>query len=286
MSKMSIQSLLVMAILSFSYSILYASILPAPLTTQSNRLTFLNKELLEADTLFKSRSDFSKAKEALSLYEKMADSLATSGAPTELSKDELLLNLNILERLAFSSYFVGHHTDKEQVAEREKNFVKGIEWSNKCLSLTSERHRGGCLFWKGTNQLLLSESKGTFNLLFNVREALNSFKESEKYDNTYAGAGASRMQGMLYEKLPLLLGGDQKKAKEFYLKAIQIASDEPLNYMFLGKLYTKEGEKEETILKLVLEGLKNGAAKAENFYESKGAYEELNYYKKNLKWPL
>jgi hypothetical protein len=93
------------------------------------------------------------------------------------------------------------------------------------------------------------------------------------------------MLGIISNKLPGLLGGSDDKAISYFKSAMSAAPDEPLNPMFLGKLYTKKGMKEDLTKLLEQWSQRKVLEIPSERYESQGALAEIQFFMTNHKWP-
>ncbi|MBF0312663.1 MAG: hypothetical protein HQK50_06035 [Oligoflexia bacterium] len=237
-----------------------------------------------ADNLYKERSDFTKARSALELYEDLYKATA--------EKDQKSRQL-LLRKLSMANYFVGHHSpkndgDANQLKRRKDLFNRGIEYANRCISETQESSiLGECYFWLATNQVLLSQDEGNFSLVFSLSSVIKNFEKAQELSPTFAGSGALRMLGILHQKMPGIIGGSNKKAEEYLLKAIATSPKEPLNYMFLGKFYAESASTQSKVKALIdqweLQQVKSIPVEQ---YESLGALKDIEIWKKEGRWPI
>ncbi|MBF0206252.1 MAG: hypothetical protein HQK53_05125 [Oligoflexia bacterium] len=246
----------------------------------------------QADLLYKRRGDFTQAQKALELYQ----SIINGEEFPKITVGDPLAAQRLYLRLAMSHYFVGHHPPEGAAStsnQKQKNFLQGIEYGKKCLQSleragqeVTDSVKGECYFWIATNQLLYQQERGSFSVLLNVKEVIQNYQNAIKLFPSYNWGASYRMLGILYQRLPGVFGGSNNASMEYYKKAIEIAPDEPLNYLFLGKLYTELAKSKKEILTLVDQGLiKVGESISEERYESCGALVELKHYKQHQKWP-
>jgi hypothetical protein len=81
---------------------------------------------------------------------------------------------------------------------------------------------------------------GVLKMLFALGDLREHLNEVVKLDPRYAYGGAYRTLGLIDEKLPGILGGDNDRARDYYEKAIAVAPDEPLNFLYLARLQHEE----------------------------------------------
>ncbi|MBF0299531.1 MAG: hypothetical protein HQK51_12470 [Oligoflexia bacterium] len=256
--------------LSFIFISLLIFLLTTPSYAKEKDLT-LEKLLKNADEIYKKRKDFNQALLAMKSYQEILQKFPD--------------NYEIYSRLAMNNYFVGHHTSEKDKNKKSDYFKEGMEYSRKCVEISKEKS-AECFFWLATNEILYRQENGKLSMVFSVSSVIENYERALKLDPHYVSGGSYRMLGILYNRLPGVLGGDNKRSEEYFIKAIETAPDEPLNYMFLSKLYTELGKND-----LAKEWVKKGLFKVkekellDERYESLGSLEELKYFVKNEKWP-
>lgn len=192
----------------------------------------------EADAAFKERASAEKARAALVQFRKLhqaePDSFETGW------------------RVALGCYFVGLRLTPPG-DERKALFAEGRDAGQRSLKAKSEC--APCHFWTAINMALYGQEVGVFKMLFTLGEIRDHLREALRIDPAYASGGAQRLLGKIEEALPGILGGSDDRALDYYLKAVQIAQDEPLNALFLVKLLEKLDRPE-----VALAAAKKGAA--------------------------
>jgi len=83
---------------------------------------------------------------------------------------------------------------------------------------------------------LYGNTVGSLKMLFSLGEIHQRLERSIALDPTYAEGGAFRLLGLIREKLPGLLGGSDRRARDYYEKAIHSAPEAPLNYLLMARL--------------------------------------------------
>jgi tetratricopeptide (TPR) repeat protein len=177
-------------------------------------------------------------------------SAATGGVPARLDAPAARARLaELRERIAggkepdpgcefsMATYFVGLRIETNDDTKREL-FREGFEVAERAVL----RHPDSvpCRFWSAINAALYGQSVGpfrTFKMLPKVRERLF---EVIRRDPGYAWAGAWRLLGLIEQRLPGILGGSNRRAREYFERAIEAAPDEPLNHLFLARLLRDE----------------------------------------------
>lgn len=237
-------------------------------TDTETRSSEYQSDLNKIDELFLKRENVQNAIDALQIIHKYYNQQNTATTDT-----------NVLWRVSLLNYYVGHHTDKSKSKERKNYFQEGVDSAQKCTEI-STKPIVECYFWLATNTALLKQETGIFSLAFNLKDLIKLFIKAAEIDATYADGGPYRLLGQLYWKAPSMLGGDNKKAEEFFNKAIQIAPYEPLNYSFYAKYLLKENKKKAK------EIIETGLSKAKDIttpkIETVRAIEDLKAYQKEL----
>jgi tetratricopeptide (TPR) repeat protein len=177
-----------------------------------------------ADQAFRARRSDARAFEALNGYRAIwAESAKT--------------NVEAGWKLAMSCYFTGLRLTKDS-DEKEKLFREGVEAATTAAKL--EPRCAACEFWAAIDTALVGETVGVFKTISLLGEVKDRLKRVIELDPAYAYGGAFRLLGMIDQKLPGILGGDNARAREYFERAIKTAPDEPLNYLYMAKLLAKE----------------------------------------------
>lgn len=221
--------------------------------------------LSSSDDAFRRRADIVNARTALEGYEKCQ---ANEPLSTEAAW-----------KFSMASYFFGHNFVTEQ-EEKKSHFRRGrdiglaaVERDAKCAP---------CQFWTAVNMALYGESVGVFRMLGTIPAVKRLLLQSMENDPSYAYGGALRILGMIYNRLPGILGGDDDKAREYFRKAIEIAPDEPLNYWAMVKLLEEEFGDRAGALGFAEKALLLPSAGTERV-ESREARAELDRYVRDRK---
>ena len=140
-------------------------------------------------------------------------------------------------RHSMGCYFFGLHIAKDD-DEKLQIFAEGRDAGKSALELAPKC--APCHFWTAINMALYGKHAGIFKMFFSISTIRHHLQETVNIDPGYAGAGAYRLLGLIEQKLPGILGGSNKRAKEYFEKAIRTVPDEPLNHLFLMKLLIEE----------------------------------------------
>ena len=155
-------------------------------------------------------------------------------------------------RLGMACYFVGLRLTHDSDA-KEKLFAEGRD-----AALSAAEHApdcAACHFWAAINMALYGQEVGVFKMLFSLKDVEAHLKRSIEIDPTYASAGGYRLLGAIREKLPGILGGSNREARNYYLQAIERAPDEPLNYLFLAQLLREHFDNPEGAIAAARQGI-------------------------------
>lgn len=136
-------------------------------------------------------------------------------------------------RLSMASYFVGLRYPAS-AEEKERIFRSGRDAGQRGFQL--KESCAPCHFWYAINAALYGQTVGVFKMAFSLNEIRDHLKRVTELDPAYAWGGAYRLLGLIEQKLPGILGGSNDRARTYFEKAIAVAPDEPLNFVFLAKL--------------------------------------------------
>ncbi len=217
------------------------------------------ESLAAADQAYRERGDAARARQALSLYRKLAEKTPDSDS---------------LWRVSMACYFVGLRLTEDSDA-KEKLFAEGREAGLQAAKLAPDC--AACHFWAAVNIALHGETVGIFKSISVLPVVEAQLQETIRLDPTYAGAGAYRILGIIQQKLPGILGGSNRRAREYFEKSIALAPDEPLGFLFLARFEKSVEDDADAARRLVKRALAIPPEKLDRL-ESIEAREEL------LKW--
>jgi tetratricopeptide (TPR) repeat protein len=199
-----------------------------------NRIALLN----DGDRAYEQRVDEAQARHALETYRKLH----------EENPDDVEASW----RLSMACYFVGLRLTQDN-GKKATLFAEGRDAGRAAI----EKKTGcaPCYFWSAINMALYGQSVGVLKMLFTLGTVRDYLRKSIELDPTYASAGAYRLLGVIEEKLPGILGGDNDRAREDFKKAIALAPDEPLNYLFMSRLLDDEFSDRNSAIDFAHKGL-------------------------------
>ncbi len=182
-----------------------------------------NTLFLAGDQAYQKRNGEVFARQALTIYEKILK--------------ENPDNADAAWRFSMANYYLGLHYLKDS-QQKEKAYFQGQEAALKGIALNSSC--SPCYFWAAINGALYGETVGVIKMLFSLNKIKEYIEESIRLDPSYAYGGGYRLLGLIYQKVPGFFGGSNEKAKNYFLQAIKVSPDEPLNYLFLARLMKSE----------------------------------------------
>lgn len=102
-------------------------------------------------------------------------------------------------------------------------------------AVAADSTSAGAHFWLGLSSAKLARLAGPFTGLRYVRTTEREMKEVIRLDPTFSDAGAHRVLGRLYHKLPRILGGSQRLSERHLEAAVRIAPRHVLNHLYLAE---------------------------------------------------
>lgn len=188
-------------------------------------------------------------------------------------------DVGIAWRLSMALHFVGNRYEKPTTPAKKAMFEEGIEVGNQSLALKEDC--APCHFWTGINTALLGQELGAFRALFLLSTIKRHMERTIEIDPAYAYGGASRVMAVIYQKLPGILGGSNRRSRENFESAIQHAPEEPMNYLGLARLLADDFDDIPAAKQQVEKGLKVPKPAPERL-EAIEAIEELKDLKRDL----
>lgn len=182
-------------------------------------------------------------------------------------------------RYSMACYFIGIRVEKDPQAKQKlyetgrDAALAGIEVNRECAP---------CHFWAAINRALYGNSVGIIKMLFSLNSIQDHLKRSIAADPKYAYGGAYRTLGLINQKVPGIFGGSNKRARENFEKAIEVAPDEALNYLFMVRLLIDEYEDPKTAMEYAQKAVKIPTPTPDRL-ECIDAIEELKYFVANGK---
>lgn len=213
-----------------------------------------------ADALFYGRANPENARTALSMY--------------RLFHMETPADPEAAWRLSMACYFVGFELTTNG-DHKKMLFAEGRDAGLIAVKLSPGS--APAHFWTAVNMALYGQTVGVIKMIFTLHTVCGHLEDTIKCDPYYAYGGPYRILGAVNQALPRILGGDDNAARKFYEKAIETVPDEPLNYLFLARLYNQKYRDPKSALDIAGKGLKLPLPSAER-YESRKALKEIEAF--------
>lgn len=215
----------------------------------------------KADAAWLEREDSDKLIEAIVFYKKAHEADAT--------------NRDALIRLTRSLYFLadGYLTDPN---ERLQRYDQGAYYGEKAMALNPELKKrlaaGETLvqalevvgkddleatYWTASNLGKWAKLKGTPTILANKELIQKMLEKVNSLDETFYYAATSRYWGAFYAAAPSFAGGDLKKSREYFDKAMRIAPDFFAIKVLMAEMYCpkiKDKKLFNSLLRSVIDG--------------------------------
>ena len=131
---------------------------------------------------------------------------------------------------------------------------------------------------------LYGDRVGALKTLFSLGEIRAHLERVIAIDPSYASGGAYRLLGLISQKLPGILGGNSDEARRDFERAIRVAPDEPLNFLFLAKLLDDDLHDRVSAIETATKGLAVPTP-APNRLESREALRDLRALKQVMDPP-
>ncbi|MFH1369351.1 MAG: TRAP transporter TatT component family protein [Elusimicrobiota bacterium] len=195
-------------------------------------------ELSEADRLFLYRTDHAKALAALSRYREYYKEHPDDPEGAW--------------RVSMACYYAGYEIYKSN-SDKKILYAEGRDAGQVSLKINPES--APACFWTAVNMALYGQTAGVIKMLFTLGTVRGLLEKSSRIDPAYAYGGAFRILGKIDQELPGILGGSNERAKEYYEKAINVAPDEPMNYLFISELFQKAFADKKSALEAAEKGL-------------------------------
>jgi len=182
--------------------------------------------LAQADAAYAKREDVSQATIAMDFYEKLGAAGADSATEAYW-------------KAARAAWWVAEHTPGR--TEKLEVFQRGIDDAKKGIALNSGMPAAH--FWLGANMGSYGDNKGVMKSLSLVKPIRHEMQEVLHLDEKFAAGGAWRVLGVVDYKVPGLMGGSKKRAKEELDKALAIGPNDPFNHFYMAEYDKTIGDK-------------------------------------------
>jgi hypothetical protein len=181
--------------------------------------------LAQADAAYAKREDVPQAKIAMITYERLAGS-------------DPKMAVEAFWKASRSAWWLGEHA-KERT-EKLDLFQTGMNLSKKAIALNPESVDAH--FWLGCNEGSYGDTKGVLKSLSMVKPIRHEMAEVIRLNDRYDGGGAWRVLGVVDYKVPGLMGGSKKRAKEELDKSFAVEPNNPFTLYYLAEFYKITGD--------------------------------------------
>ena len=141
-------------------------------------------------------------------------------------------------RLARALFFLGQEAGSRDSSRQL--YAAGIAAGERAVALNDTRVEGH--FWVGVNLALFAETNRGIRGLRALRWARLELKRAAQIDERYHGAGPLRVLGRLAHKAPKLLGGNRKRSRALFDRALEIAPPNSVTLIYAAELALETGD--------------------------------------------
>jgi tetratricopeptide (TPR) repeat protein len=161
------------------------------------------------------------------IYRGRAESKGSSAIIDQLASRPFAVDSYGLQwRLARAMFILGEDT--------HEYFRGGIKHGQRAVNLNGMRVEGH--FWLGVNQALCAEQNRGPSAAVLVIKARRHLRRAVAISESYHGAGPLRVLARLDHKAPLLLGGNRKRSRAYYERALRIAPHNSVTLLYAAEL--------------------------------------------------
>ncbi len=220
----------------------------------------------EGDELWKSRGEPAKLAQALALWEEAARQGLTSKLAVKLARGHYLMG-------------DGHHFLAGDIAARDAEYQKGLDWATQALKLTApkfaeamaagkthaeaislaDREAVESMYWFATNLGKWAATKGFATKLRYKDDIKNTMLRVKELDDRFFYAAAWRYFGSFEAATHGLAGGSLEKSEENFKRAVELAPNY-LGTKVLWADYLCVKKRDQETFKRLLEEVKSANA--------------------------
>jgi tetratricopeptide (TPR) repeat protein len=180
-----------------------------------------------------------------------------------INVSEIKINMANLETLK----------DKDAGLAKCEELIREIDLAEE----NEKAHSAEFYTWKGIVTAKMAQYKKSLTL---AKEARSYLEKSVEIDEKNSDAAALNALGILYHRVPRFIAfGDNKKAEEYFKRAIQISSNVDTNWRY-GEFLIDTGKKEKGLELLKAALSKVNPAKSEEKIKAKIIQELVKKYEK------
>ena len=114
-------------------------------------------------------------------------------------------------------------------------------------AVTRDPRHPAAHFWRGLASARMAEKSGGLKALRYVRILEWEMREVLRLDPAYSEAGAHRVLGRTYLKLPWILGGGKQKSLKHLKNSVALAPRNALNHVYLAETQLELGNRGEAM---------------------------------------
>jgi tetratricopeptide (TPR) repeat protein len=154
-------------------------------------------------------------------------------------------------RLARALFFLGQQGESRESSRQL--YAAGIGAGERAVALNGERVEGH--FWVGVNLALFAEANGGIRGARALLWARLELKRAAAINEHYHDAGPLRVLARLEHRAPRILGGNLKRSRELFDRALAIAPSNSVTLTFAAELAleNREHERARSLLERVIE---------------------------------
>jgi len=166
--------------------------------------------MVQADAAYSKREDIPQAKIAMVIYERAAVTASTHA-------------VEAYWKASRAAWWLGENTldHNEQLVWCQK----AVDLAQKAVDLNP--NSVDAHFWLGANEGTYGKAKGVLKSLALVKPIRHEMAEVIRLNDHYLGGAAYRVLGVVDFKVPGIMGGNIKRAKEELDKASSMATNDP-----------------------------------------------------------
>jgi len=143
-------------------------------------------------------------------------------------------------RLARALFFLGQEAGSRDSSRQL--YAAGIAAGERAVALNDTRVEGH--FWVGVNLALFAETNRGIRGTRALRWARLELKRAAQIDERYHGAGPLRVLARLAHKAPKLLGGNRKRSRALFDRALEIAPTNSVTLIYAAELALETGDRD------------------------------------------
>jgi tetratricopeptide (TPR) repeat protein len=156
------------------------------------------------------------------------------------TKPKVADDFEVLSKVARLAYYgASFAVSKDASKDKLEIGQYGYEIADRARKLNPKRVEGH--YWFAVNYGIYGTAKGVMASLGGAKDMKEALDQAIGIDPAFHFGGPHRIRGRLYFKLPggFISFGDKKKALEDMKKAIEVAPNMRLNYMWLAEVQAK-----------------------------------------------